>query len=346
VNAIAIPEQMRATVLLERQKLTVQSRPVPELDDDQVLIEVNSVGVCGSDVHFWHDGALGDWVVHEPLVLGHESAGRIVKVGASVPPDRVGQRVSIEPQRPDPTSSESMSGHYNLDPRMRFYATPGVDGAFAQYVAIQAHFAWPIPDSVSDDAAALLEPLSVAIATARKGIFTVGSRVLIAGAGPIGIITAQVARAYGAREIIVSDVSQGRRGRALEFGATRVIDPTAEDIGDLDLAADCFVDASGAPSAVISGISAVRPGGVVVLVGMGPKEIPLPITVIQNRELIVTGVFRYTNTWPTAIALVEDGKVDLDALVTGHFGLDSVEAAFLSTHEQETLKSMVHPNAS
>lgn len=346
MNTNSIPDRMRATVLLERQHLVVEHRRVPQPDHDEVLIEVSSVGVCGSDVHFWHDGALGNWVVHEPLVLGHEAAGRIVKVGDSVPTNRMGQRVSIEPQRPNPTSSETLSGRYNLDPGMRFYATPGVDGAFAQYVTIQAHFAWPIPDSVSDDAAALLEPLSVAIATARKGNFTVGSRVLIAGAGPIGIITAQVAVAYGAIEIIVSDINQGRRNMALQFGATRVIDPRTEDISTLDLAVDCFVDASGAPSAVINGITAVRPGGVVVLVGMGPTEISLPITVIQNRELIVTGLFRYTNTWPAAIGLVEHGKIDLDSMVTGHFGLDSVEAAFRSTYESETLKSVVHPGAS
>lgn len=346
MTAISVPDRMRASVLLERQKLVVEQRPVPALDRDQVLVKVTSVGVCGSDVHFWHDGVLGDWVVHEPLVLGHESAGRIVQVGADVPADRVGQRVSIEPQRPNPTSAQSLSGRYNLDPDMRFYAVPGVDGAFAEYVAIQSHFAWPVPDCVSDDAAALLEPLSVAVATARKANFTVGARVLIAGAGPIGIITAQVARAYGAREVFISDISAERRAKALAFGATSALDPAAEDVRGLDLGVDCFVDASGAPAAVTAGISAVRPGGTVVLVGMGPTEMPLPITVIQNRELIVTGVFRYANTWPTAIELVERGLVDLDSMVTGHYELDSVEAAFRSTREPGTLKSVVHPNRS
>jgi L-iditol 2-dehydrogenase len=321
----------------------MEERPVPRLDPDQVLVEVTSVGVCGSDVHFWHEGRLGDWVVDEPLVLGHESGGRIVAVGAAVDGSRVGERVSIEPQRPSPTSRETMSGRYNLDPAMRFYATPGVDGAFAQYVAIQSQFAWSIPDSVSDDAAALMEPLSVAVATAQKGSFTVGSRVLITGAGPIGILVAQVALAYGASEVIVSDVSEGRRSAALEFGATRVIDPVAEDIAALELKVDTFVDASGAAVAVRSGMHAVRPGGTVVLVGMGASEIALPVTVIQNRELLVTGIFRYANTWPTAIELVRSGKVDLDSMVTGHFGLDDVDAALRSTTQPGTLKSVVNP---
>jgi L-iditol 2-dehydrogenase len=338
-----VPSTMRASVLLAAQSLTMEERPVPRLDPDQVLVEVTSVGVCGSDVHFWHEGRLGDWVVDEPLVLGHESGGHIVAVGAAVDGSRVGERVSIEPQRPSPTSRETMSGRYNLDPAMRFYATPGVDGAFAQYVAIQSQFAWSIPDSVSDDAAALMEPLSVAVATAQKGSFTVGSRVLITGAGPIGILVAQVALAYGASEVIVSDVSEGRRSAALEFGATRVIDPVAEDIVALELNVDTFVDASGAAVAVSSGMNAVRPGGTVVLVGMGASEIALPVTVIQNRELLVTGIFRYANTWPTAIELVRSGKVDLDSMVTGHFGLDEVDAALRSTTQPGTLKSVVNP---
>ncbi|HEY5011994.1 MAG TPA: NAD(P)-dependent alcohol dehydrogenase, partial [Acidimicrobiia bacterium] len=321
---------MRASVLVKRGTLVVEERPVPAVDADQVLVKVASVGVCGSDVHFYKEGSLGSWVLDKPLVLGHESGGTIVAVGSSVDPARVGQRVSIEPQRPTPTSRETLIGRYNLDPGMEFYAIPNVDGAFAEYVTIQSHFAHLVPDSVSDDAAALMEPLCVAIATARKAGLTVGSRVLITGAGPIGIVTAQVAIAYGASEVIVTDIDAERRAVAATFGATRVIDPITENVGELGLAVDAFVEASGAVAAVTSGIRAVRPGGTVVLVGMGAQEIPLPIPVIQSNELIVTGVFRYANTWPTAIELVRSGKVDLDRMVTGRYGLDDVEAALLS----------------
>lgn len=338
-----LPERMRASVLAGARSIVLEQRPLPSLDADQVLVEVTAVGVCGSDVHFWHDGRLGDWTVTEPLVLGHESGGRIVAVGAEVSRGRLGERVSIEPQRPEALSRETLAGRYNLDPHMRFYAVPGTDGAFAQYVAIQSHFAWAVPDSISDDAAALLEPLSVAVATARKGGFTVGSRVLITGCGPIGITTAQVARAYGAAEIVMTDVSGPRREQALTLGADRAIDPAATDITTLGLDVDVFVDASGAAPALQAGIRCVRPGGTVVLVGMGAADVPLPIPVIQNRELIVTGVFRYANTWPTAIELVASGKVDLDSVVTGHFALDQVEAALASTTEPGVLKSVVRP---
>ncbi len=249
-------------------------------------------------------------------MLGHEAAGTIVGVGESVDPDRIGERVSIEPQRPDP-ESETRRGHYNLCPHMRFFATPPVDGALCDYVTIGAGYAHRVPDAVSDDAAALCEPLSVGIAAVRKAGVDGGSRVLITGAGPIGIMVAQVARAYGATDIVVSDPDESRREQATAFGATQVLDPTVEPIGDLGV--DAFIDASGAQSAVVDGIRAVRPAGTVVLVGSGAESMELPTQLIQNRELVLTGVFRYANTWPTAIALAESGRVDLDAMVTARY---------------------------
>lgn len=334
---------MRAAVLLGAGDIRVEDRPVPVPAADEVLVQVTAVGVCGSDVHFFHDGALGDWVVTEPLVLGHESGGVIVAVGSDVNADRIGSRVSIEPQRPSTTSAETLRGEYNLDPHMQFYAVPGTDGAFQEYVTIQSHFAHDVPDTVSDEAAALMEPLSVAIATARKAGFAPGQRVLITGAGPIGIAVAQVARAYGVTEVAISDISPERREVALTFGATLALDPLAPTFADEAGIFDSFVDASGAASAVRSGIMLVRPGGRVVLVGMGLPEVELPITVIQNRELWVTGVFRYANTWPTAIALVSSGAVDLDRMVTGTFGLSSVPGAFAATKEGPTIKVIVDP---
>jgi len=336
-----IPSNMRASVLTQAKTIELQERPVPQPDADEVLIRVASVGVCGSDVHFYEEGRLGDWVVTDPLVLGHEASGVIVAVGSDISSDRVGQRVSIEPQRPDPTSVESRRGEYNLDPNMIFYAVPGVDGAFQEYVTIQSHFAYAIPDSVSDDAAALLEPLSVAIAAARKAHLAPAQRVFIAGAGPIGLITSQVARAFGVREVIISDVSTERCAAASNFGATATLDAANESASGLEV--DAFIDASGVESAIRDGIEAVRPGGHAVLVGMGANDMSLPVTTIMNNEIQLTGVFRYTNTWPTAINLVADGHVKLDELVTGHFGLDQVSAALDSTTTPGVLKSIVRP---
>ncbi|WP_328811950.1 NAD(P)-dependent alcohol dehydrogenase [Rhodococcus sp. NBC_00297] len=330
---------MRAAVLTEPGHIETQTRPVPTPNAGDVLVRVASVGVCGSDAHYYREGRIGDFVVESPLVLGHEASGVIVAVGDGVSPRRVGSRVSIEPQRPDPDSRETRSGHYNLCPHMEFYATPPVDGALCEYVTIGSTFAHDVPDAVSDDAAALFEPLSVAIATARKGGITGGSRVLIAGAGPVGVLTAQVARAFGATEIVVSDISADRRANATRYGATRVIDPADESVHDLDV--DAFVDASGAPRAVQDGMRAVRPAGRVVLVGMGGDEYPIPVSVIQNRELWVTGVFRYADTWPTALELVRTGRVELDTMVTGRFDLDHVEDALNHDRTDGSIKAVV-----
>ncbi|MBY6707261.1 NAD(P)-dependent alcohol dehydrogenase [Rhodococcus sp. BP-241] len=330
---------MRAAVLTEPGHIETQTRPVPTPNAGDVLVRVASVGVCGSDAHYYREGRIGDFVVESPLVLGHEASGVIVAVGDGVSPRRVGSRVSIEPQRPDPDSRETRSGHYNLCPHMEFYATPPVDGALCEYVTIGSTFAHDVPDAVSDDAAALFEPLSVAIATARKGGITGGSRVLIAGAGPVGVLTAQVARAFGATEIVVSDISADRRANATRYGATRVIDPADESVHDLDV--EVFVDASGAPRAVQDGMRAVRPAGRVVLVGMGGDEYPIPVSVIQNRELWVTGVFRYADTWPTALELVRTGRVELDSMVTGRFDLDHVEDALNHDRTDGSIKAVV-----
>ncbi|WP_244632381.1 NAD(P)-dependent alcohol dehydrogenase [Microbacterium sp. Se63.02b] len=335
-----LPTTMRASVLVRAGELTVETRPVPVPLPDQVIVRVNAVGICGSDVHYFHEGRIGDFVVEEPLVLGHESGSdrRGRRRRRRLPR---GERVSIEPQRPCRVCEFCRSGRYNLCPRIEFYATPPIDGAFAEYVAISNDFAYTVPDAVSDDAAALMEPLSVAIAAIQKAGVRPGSRVLITGAGPIGIVTAQTARAFGAAAIVISDPMAERREVALRFGATEAVDPAS---GPLGTGYDAFIDASGSPVAVKQGISALKPGGVAVLVGMGADEIALPVSTIQNRELVVTGIFRYANTWPTAIQLVASGAVDLDALVTGSFGIREVREALDSASHPSTLKSIVRPD--
>ena len=336
-------DTMRASVMTGVGALHVEDRPVPTPKAHEVLVEVAAVGVCGSDVHYYRHGRIGDFVVEEPMILGHELSGRIAAVGDQVDPSRIGQRVAVEPQHPCRRCKQCTAGRYNLCPYMEFYATPPIDGAFCRYVTIDAEFAHPVPDSVSDDAAALLEPLSVAITTMRKAHVQPGSSILIAGAGPIGLMCAQAAKAFGAARIVVSDLLESRREAALRFGATEVVDPRETDVAALDPQVDAFVDASGAAPAVVSGIKAVGPAGHVVLVGMGSGDYALPIGHIQNMEINVTGVFRYTDTWPAAIHLVTSGAVDLDSMVTGRYDLDHVADALDSDTDPASLKSIVVP---
>lgn len=336
---VLIPSTMTASVLRGVKDLIVEERPVPVPAADEVLIRVHSVGVCGSDVHYFQHGRIGPYVVESPLVLGHEASGTIVAVGADVDESRVGRRVAIEPQRPCRVCEFCREGAYNLCPKMEFYATPPIDGAFCEYVLIQDDFAYDVPDSISDHAAALMEPLSVGIAAAQKGGIEVGNTVLIAGGGPIGILTGQVARAFGATDVVVADINAGRRALAAGYGL-RVVDPAVDSTEQLG--AHVFVDASGATPAILNGIRSTRAGGTVVLVGSA-DEFPLSVPEIAMRELSVTGTFRYTNTWPIARSLLISGLVEVDSLVTHEYGIEQVEDALVGEGAGNSLKRMVLP---
>ncbi len=334
---------MRVAVLRGARDVALEERPVPVPGPGEVLVDVAAVGVCGSDVHYYEHGRIGRFVVEQPLVLGHEPSGTITAVGPGVDPARVGQRVSVEPGVPDLTCAQCLAGRYNLCPDVRFLATPPVDGAFAEQVVVHGAFAHPVPDAIGDDAAALLEPLSVGLWASRKGGVGPGSRVLVTGAGPIGLVAVQAARASGAAEVMVSDVNPARLRLAASLGATVAVDPAGTDLADLE--PDVLLECSGVPSVIGDGIRALDRAGRAVLVGMGGDEVPLPLSVVQERELLVTGTFRYANTWPTAIALVAAGRIDLDVLVTGHYGLAEAEDSLTAARrDPASVKVLVHPS--
>ncbi len=365
---------MRAAVLTAPGAITVDERPEPRPGPGEVLVRVRAVGVCGSDVHYYEHGRIGSHVVEAPLVLGHEASGVIEAVGEGVDPGRIGQRVSIEPGRPDFTCEQCLAGRYNLCERMLFHATPPVDGSLAELVVVHATLAHPVPEAVSDAAAALLEPLSVAVWACRKAAVTAGDAVLVTGAGPIGLAAVQVARASGATDVIVWDVNADRLAVARRLGATGTRDlsePPAGGGGDAraggpaataagrasdagsastagQLAEDrtprVLLECSGHAGATRAGLAALAPAGCAVLVGMGGDELAVPLSLLQERELTVTGTFRYANTWPTAIRLVATGAVDLDSLVTGHFPLAlTADALSAARRDSSAIKSVIHP---
>jgi L-iditol 2-dehydrogenase len=335
---------VRAAVLRAAGDVVVEERPTPRPGPGQVLVRVHSVGVCGSDTHYYEHGRIGRFVVDSPLVLGHEASGEVVELGDGVTGLAPGQRVSVEPGVPDLICEQCLAGRYNLCPNMVFYATPPVDGAFAEYVVTHQAFAHPVPDTISDDAAALLEPLSVAIWACQKGRVTAGARVLVTGAGPIGLLAVQTALAFGATDVAVSDVNPARLELAGQLGATRLVDARSERVTDLAPAPQVLLECSGFPPAIGEGIRALDRAGRAVLVGMGGDEVPLPLSVVQERELEVTGTFRYAGTWPTGIALVAAGRVDLDRLVTGSYSLaQAADALTAGRRDEHSVKVVVRP---
>ncbi|MGP9503439.1 NAD(P)-dependent alcohol dehydrogenase [Specibacter sp. AOP5-B1-6] len=339
-SASPLPESMTASVLVRQGELRTEQRSVPAPGPGEVLVRISSVGVCGSDTHYFTEGRIGSFVVEAPLVLGHEPAGVVVALGEGVTNREVGQRVSLEPGIPDPLSEQSLAGCYNLDPGVRFFATPPIDGVFSEYAVHPAAFCHPVPDAVSDDAAALLEPLSVALAARAAGRIQLGDKVLVAGAGPIGLLISKVAQLAGAI-VTLTDVRAERLEIAGKYGAAHTF--TAAEQPPVEPEFNVFIDASGAERAILGGLARLAPRGRAVLVGMGADTIALPVPLVQGRELMITGTFRYANTWPTAIALAASGDIDLDGLVTSTHGLDAVEAALTAGATPGALKAMVHP---
>lgn len=334
---------MRSSVLYGVHDLRVEERPVPSPGPGEVLVKVSAVGVCGSDVHYYEHGRIGRYAVRQPLVLGHEASGVVEAVGDGVTDRRPGQRISIEPGVPCRSCCQCVSGRYNLCPHVRFLATPPVDGALCEYVVVPGAFAHPVPSTLSDDAAALIEPLSVGVWACRRAAVGPGSRVLVTGAGPIGLLAAQVAKASGASEVTLTDVIPNRLEAARRIGMN-ALDASGSALGESGLEPDVLIECSGSAAATTDAIGFLAPAGRAVLVGMGSDELVLPLSTIQGRELTVTGAFRYAGTWPAAIALAANGGLDLDAIVTAHYPLDGVEEAVTAAQRDPgTIKAMVNP---
>lgn len=329
----------RVAVMHAVGDVRLQERPVPVPGPLEVLVRVSSVGVCGSDVHYFEHGRVGNRVVQAPIVLGHEVSGRVAGLGPGARHHHVGARVALEPGIPCGRCKLCRAGRYNLCPDVRFFASPPVDGAFADYVTIHEDFAFALPDQVGDEAGALLEPLSVGLWACRKAAVTVGQTVVITGAGPIGVLAAQAALARGAARVFVTDVDERRLAAVEAAGATPLPAAGALPGGRADVLLEC----SGAPQALAGGIEQLRPGGIAVLVGMGPSaEALVPVGTVQTRELWLTGTFRYANTYPEALALVAAGVVRPERLITHRFGLEQVgDALRAKRRDPTTMKAMV-----
>ena len=337
--------QNRAAVMHGTHDVRLEDVPVPEPGPNEILVEIRAVGVCGSDVHYYEEGRIGSFVVEQPLILGHESMGTVVALGEDATKHEVGERVTLEPGVPDGTCRECRAGRYNLCPNVRFFATPPIDGAFTNFVSINEDFAFSLPDSLSDNAGALMEPLSVGIWACKKGGVTAGDHVLVTGAGPIGLVAMQVAFAQGATEVTLTDVAGERLEIGERLGATRTLNVAEEPLEESGIEADVLIECSGNERALGDGIHRIRPAGVAVVVGMGPnEETSVPLAFVQTREILLTGTFRYANTYPTAIALAASGKVDLDVMVTSHYGLPGTEEALqASGKDPANVKPMVIP---
>jgi len=331
---MSIPSTTTAVVLHAIDDIRLDTRPTPKVGPYDALIAVKSVGICGSDVHYWKHGRIGPFILNNPMVLGHESAGQVVAVGEKVHHLKAGDRITMEPGVPCRSCNSCKIGRYNLCPDIIFMATPPYDGSLSNYIVHPADFCFKLPDHVSYDEGAMCEPLSVGVYAVSRAKVTLGQTVLITGAGPIGLMCLMAARAAGAGTTFITDIKQERLDVAKELGATHIIDTTkVPDVAAYihsivgSQSVDVAIECSGATSAIHAAIKTTKNGGAVCIVGMGPPEITLPLVEAAAREVDLIGVFRYCNTYPKTLALIASGKVNVKPLITHHFDFkESVEA--------------------
>ncbi|TVY60731.1 putative D-xylulose reductase A [Lachnellula suecica] len=329
----------------ERPKPTIQS-------PHDVVVAINYTGICGSDVHYWVEGRIGPFVVKDPMVLGHESAGTIVTVGDAVRSLKVGDRVAIEPGFPCRRCEPCLSGHYNLCIDMHFAATPPYDGTLAGFYASPEDFCYKLPESVSLQEGALIEPLAVAVHIVKQAEIKPGQSVVVMGAGPVGLLCCAVAKAYGASKIVSVDIVPSRLEFAASYAATHTFTPERkpaeenaarllEEVG-IPEGADAVIDASGAEPSIQTSIHVVRRGGVYVQGGMGKPDITFPIMTLCTKEVTCKGSFRYgSGDYKLAVELVASKKVDVKKLITGTVKFEDAEQAFKDVKAGTGIKCLI-----
>ncbi|XP_055314913.1 sorbitol dehydrogenase-like isoform X5 [Sitodiplosis mosellana] len=324
-------------ILYGIEDIRLEQRPIPNIKDDQVLLRMDSIGICGSDVHYLVHGRIGEFILQKPMVMGHESSGVVHKVGKSVTHLKVGDRVAIEPGVPCRYCENCKQGKYNLCPGMIFCATPPVDGNLTRYYAHAADFCFKLPDHVTMEEGSLLEPLSVGIHACRRANIGLGTKVLILGAGPIGLSVLISALSMGAGGIIITDILDERLKLAKELGATHTL-IVSRDLKEEDLvkkvhdilgtAPDVSIDCSGLEATNRLALLATKSAGCVVIVGCGPPDVKIPLISALTREIDIRGVFRYCNDYPAALALVSSGKINVKKMMTHHFDMEETKKAF------------------
>lgn len=325
---------MKVAVMEGIGKMKIIEREIPKIKPNEVLIKVEYVGICGSDIHYYEHGRIGDYVVTPPFVLGHESSGEVVKIGKEVSHLKVGDKVALEPGKPCGHCRYCKEGKYNLCPEVLFFATPPIDGVFQEYVAHDSELCFRLPSNVGTLEGALIEPLSVGFHAANQGMAHIGQTALVFGAGCIGLVTMMALMAEGVSNIYVVDVIEKRLDKALELGATGVINSAKvnvlKEVEKLTCGngIDLTVDTAGMKVTINQAVHVAKKGSTIVLVGYSADErLLFPINLALDKELIIKTVFRYRHIYPMAIQSVAAGKINIKGLVTNIFNFSDIQNA-------------------
>jgi D-xylulose reductase len=342
---------MKALFLDKARSLSLRDDPLPQtLGDQDVRIKLVNVGICGSDVHYYLHGRIGGFVVDAPMVLGHEASGIVVETGRAVGHLKIGDRVCMEPGIPDYGSRETLQGQYNLDPAVRFWATPPIHGCLRESIVHPANLTFKLPGNVGFEEGALVEPLAIGVHAAKKARIAPGDTALVLGAGAIGLVTALAAVAAGCSHVILADGKQEKLDFVRRHYDGR-IDTFNIATGDLKAhvsaghprGVDIVFEASGNPRAIQSTTAFLVPGGRVVLIGMPQDPAPIDIVEAQCKEIEFLTIFRYANVYERAIRYIASGQIDVKPLVTHRFDFAEAENAFrfAATMPGDAIKIMI-----
>lgn len=325
---------MKVAVMNGIGKMGFEEKPVPQPKDNEVLVKLEYVGICGSDIHYYETGRIGNYIVEPPFVLGHEPGGVVVEVGKDVRHLKVGDRVALEPGKTCGHCRFCREGKYNLCPNVIFFATPPVDGVFQEYVAHEADLCFKLPENVSTLEGALIEPLAVGFHAANQGGAHAGQTAVVFGAGCIGLVSMMALKAEGVSKVYVVDIMQKRLDKAMELGATGVINSKEESLTERineltgGEGVDLVIETAGTEITTRSAIEIARKGSTIVLVGYSKSgEMNLPMSLFIDKELTFKSVFRYRHIYPMAIDAVAAGKVNLKGIATDIFDLDDIQNA-------------------
>lgn len=344
---------MKVAIMTDVAKVEMTQRDIPTPNGDEVLVKVEYVGVCGSDLHYYEAGGIGANIVKPPFVLGHEAGGVVVEVGADVKNLKVGDRVALEPGKTCGECEFCRTGRYNLCPDVIFFATPPVDGVFQEYVAHEAKLCFKIPDNMDTMEAALIEPLAVGFHAAKQGNAQAGMTAVVTGAGCIGLVSMMALKDMGVTKIIAVDVMQKRLEKALELGATHIVNgkekDTVKEVLELTdgMGPDLVIETAGTEITTRQAVQFAKKGGTIVLVGYSASgEITLPVSLAIDKELTFKTVFRYRHIYPMAIEAVASGSVNLKGIVTNVFELDDVQNAMDQSvaNKADIVKSVIKVN--
>ncbi|GLS41949.1 L-idonate 5-dehydrogenase [Mesorhizobium tianshanense] len=340
---------MKAVVIHQAKDLRIEDREVEEPGRSQVQIRLATGGVCGSDLHYYNHGGFGAVRLKQPMILGHEVSGRITKLGESVQGLSVGDLVAVSPSRPCRSCRFCSEGRHNQCLHMRFYGSampyPHIQGAFREVLVADALQCIPA-GGLSAGEAAMAEPLSVTLHATRRAGEMLGKRVLVTGCGPIGALSILAARRAGAAEIVATDLAQFPLDLARRIGADRTLNMKDEPDGLANYTGDkgyfdVFYECSGAQQALVAGIGALRPCGIIVQLGLG-GDMTLPMMQITAKELELRGSFRFHEEFPVAVRLMQSGLIDVKPLITHTLPLARAEEAFqIASDRSQAMKAQI-----